>query len=175
MKINLYVQAGFFDLEPDGRGWIESFSRALEEEKCQVFKFDSEIDKLSEFDVIHVFSKITPETWSSLATLNSKLVVTPGLTNSCIPGHSHLNRFTRFIIRMARGLSQRRWPPLDDVKWSQGPLHYMVLESGWTCFLHRILGVPLNRISTISKNPEAAAKEAVRIYHKFFYSQPTHP
>lgn len=168
MKILISVHFSFFDSSCHQIDWIEAYCQELVNLGHQVEKFDSFEHRIKNFDLIHLFSKSEPETWSVLKQMGLKVMITPSLGN--IPRLSINQKICHQCVRLLRSLSQRKWIPRDDrIFFAKGD-RYIVFSQEWINFLINEWKINPLKVDLASIDPKKCAKEAEIIYQNLYLS-----
>ena len=117
----------FIQRQPPGQSvemaCIRHLSAELLERGFEPVFFDAREHRLIDFKLVHIFGEAEPETWRSIREYGCKVIVTPGLGAELGAPEG----LTAHMVRLMRGLTQRRWPPIDE-RW------FRDLASGWFRF-----------------------------------------
>lgn len=170
MRILLLIHPDFYDSEPQRplgeiRGWLDQYAASLASYGHQVQKFQSRETRVRDFDWVHCFSSVDAETWVALANAGCRVAVTPSLAAN--PGERFQRQASaagvlieRGLVRAARALSQRRWPPLDQGSFASAVDRFLVVSDPWRAALSRAWGLSEQKIPVLSQNPVEAARAA---------------
>lgn len=136
MKVAFLVSWDFLEKDIRAKSLLENLAKELKLLAIEVSFFDPFADKLRDVDLIHVFSFVDLEMWASLADFHRPLLVTPSLQAVPKPLPD------RLWLRLLRGISQLRWPPLDRRAWCLAPTAFLVPDKSWIQWLLHQWGVP---------------------------------
>ena len=161
MRILFFLHDSFFGSDRLSElGWIDSFANAVSASGHEVTRFDSLCHRITDFEIIHVFSSSDPETWSVMKNTGTRVVVTPALS---APSNES-KPFLSIVVRLIRSGYQRRWPPIDQDFFWKVPDRYFVISTKWKSFLEKTKGVSAAKTIVLSADPQKAAHEACRAY-----------
>jgi hypothetical protein len=134
--------------------WIEAFAARLRARGFEARKFDARADRLTDFDWIHAFWGEEAETWASIQGTRVPISVTPSLQ----PGFPQVpDPVIDRGLRVARGLIQRRWPPVDEMTFRALPERYFVVDEVSRQRLMKFWNLPTGKVQVSGPEPETAA------------------
>ena len=142
---------------------MDGFSEALSEFGIEPVQFQSDFHKIREFDCVHLFSASDAETWASLRAAVGKIVVTPAMPGAFAPTLSGKGALSN-LLRVARALAQRKWPPVDDLSFHAVADFYLVFDVKTQAALASNWHIPLGKILVSGSDYEVAAQAAAEAY-----------
>ena len=149
MRILFFLRPTFERGEPleSKRSELEARAEKIRKAGHRVTFFSSELHKVSDFDLIHVFSSEEPETWHALQGSGKPVVVTPALT-SPPPRRSAWKRIARKLLKLGRMFTQKTLHPIDAESFFSSANAYLVPDLAWHSYLESQWDVSSERIET---------------------------